>query len=142
MRNDSMICEALQRTLRESRRLTGEQVTHIDECDACMDAWLTAALDQKPEVAIPEDFAARVSAGLPARRPQRAIKRRPRWGLAAAMAVVTLLLVVCFAEPTPASSLADAPAHSWIGLVFLFLVTAEITALALWLGPRRMGRQR
>jgi hypothetical protein len=140
MRDDSMICEALQRTLRESRGLTSEQVAHIDECDACMDAWLTGVLDQKPKVMIPEDFAARVSTALPVRPPQRAIKRRPRWGLAAAVMVVTLLLVVWFAGPTPANSFANAPAHSWIGLVFLFLVTGEITALALWLGPRWMGR--
>jgi predicted anti-sigma-YlaC factor YlaD len=133
MRNDGMNCETLQRTMRDGRELTKEESAHLDECDACMDVWLTQALDAKPEVMVPADFAARVAAKVPVRQQKQPIARMQRsWGLATAMAVVTVLLVVCFRGPGSASS--------WLGLVFLFLVTAEIAGLALWLGPRWMGR--
>jgi hypothetical protein len=137
MRDDSVNCGALQRALREGREVTRDQFAHVDGCDACMDVWLTTALEDKPEVAIPADFAERVAAGLPALSPPRAFGRKPRhWGLAAAVAMVTVLLAVCFTGSAPA----NLPVNSWIGPVFLFLVTAEIAALALWLGPRWSGR--
>jgi hypothetical protein len=130
-------CEALQRELREGRgltpELTKEHSAHVDECDACMDVWLTLALDAKPEVAIPADFAALVAAMAPALPAKREALRTPRrWGVISAMAVVTVLMMVCFAGP--------APTNSWVGLVFVMLIASEIAGLALWLGPRWMGR--
>ena len=139
MRDDGMNCEELQRglrddrALREGRELTKEQSAHIDECDECMDAWLTAALDRKPEVAIPADFAARVAAMAPARPERRNTAHSPRhWGVISAMAVALVVLVLCFAGPKPA--------NSWVGVVFVMLVATEIAGLALWLGPRWLGR--
>ena len=132
MRDGDVNCGAIQLAARQGRELKAYEAAHLEECDACMDAWLTTVLDEKPEVAIPQDFAARIAAQLPARLPQRAVSRRPpHLGLAGAMAVVTVLLVACFAGPDPA--------HSWIGVVFVMLVATEIAGLALWLGPKRSG---
>ena len=131
MRDHSVNCDALQQKLREGRQLTRTQAAHMDACEACMDALLTAALEEKPDVTIPADFAARVTANLPACPVQQAVPRRPRhWGLAAAAATVTVLLVVCFAGP--------ASANSWVSIAFVMLVAMEIAGLALWLGPRWM----
>ena len=131
--DDSVNCEELQRALRGERELTAQEAGHLEACDACLDVRLTRALDAKPEVAIPADFAARVAAGVPARSEERVSARVPRpWGLATAMAVVTVLLMVSFAG--------QQPANNWAGTVFLFLVASEIAGLALWLGPRWMRR--
>jgi hypothetical protein len=131
MRDGDMNCEGIQLAARQGQELKAYEAAHLDECDACMDVWLTAALDEKPEVAIPKDFAVRVAAQLPVRPPQRAVSRTPRHlGLAGAMAVVTVLLVACFAGPNTA--------HSWVGVVFVMVVATEIAGLALWLGPKRM----
>ena len=133
MRDDSMNCEALERALHEGRKLTKEQLAHVENCDECMDVWLTLALEAKPEVAVPADFAARVAASVPPRREKRATLRVPRhWGLITAMAVVTVVLVVGFPSPKPA--------NSWVGLGFVMVVASEIAGLALWLGPKWMGR--
>jgi hypothetical protein len=141
MRDDSMSCEALQQALHEDRELTKAQAAHIHDCDTCMDTWLTAALDEKPDVPIPGDFAARVAANLPSSRGKYPFSHRPRhWGLVTAIAVVTLLLVVCFMGSAPSNSTASSPTNSWIGLAFMFLISAEIAGLALWLGPRWTGR--
>ena len=137
MRDDGVNCEVVQRAMREEHELTKAESAHLEECDECMDKWLTLALDAKPEVAIPVDFAARVAAGLPVRQPKRAMLRSNRhWGLITALAILTVLMVVCFAGPAPANP----PANSWIGPVFLFLVTTEIVGLALWLAPKWLGR--
>ena len=133
MRDDGVNCENLQKMLREGHEPRKDESAHLEDCDACMEVWLSVALDAKPEVRIPADFAARVAAMAPARRQKQPIARPQRpWGLATAVAMVTVLLIICFRGP--------APANSWIGPVFLFLVTGEIAALALWLGPRWMRR--
>jgi predicted anti-sigma-YlaC factor YlaD len=137
MRDDRMNCEAIQQAIRDGRGLAKVESAHLnahlDECDACMDAWLTVALDTKPEVVVPADFAARVAAMVPARQEKRVTARTPRhWGVISAMAFVTVMLAVCFMGPKPD--------HSWVGLVFVMLVASEIAGLALWLGPRWMGR--
>ncbi len=133
MRDDGVNCEELQRILREGRDFSGDQSGHIEQCDSCMDAWLTLALDAKPEVEIPANFAARVASGLPARRERWTEVRVQRpWGVISAMAVVLVVLIVCFAgSPT---------ANSWVGLVFVMLIASEIAGLALWLGPKWTGR--
>jgi predicted anti-sigma-YlaC factor YlaD len=133
MGDDGMNCEALERALHEGRRLTAHELAHVEDCDECMDVWLTLALEAKPEVAVPADFAARVAASVPPRRVKRVALRVPRhWGLITAMAVVTVVLVVGFPGPKPA--------NSWVGLVFVMVVASEIAGLALWLGPRWLGR--
>jgi hypothetical protein len=133
MRDDGISCEALERALHEGRKLTTLELAHVEGCDECMDVWLTLALEAKPEVAIPENFAARVAAGLPVRQPTRTVLRGNRhWGLVTAMAVVTVLMAVGYAGSPPATS--------WVGLVFMSVVATEIAGLALWLGPRWSGR--
>jgi hypothetical protein len=130
MRDNGVNCEALQRTLRGERELTAEESAHLEECDVCLDVSLTVMLDIKPEVEIPRDFAARVAASLPAKTAART--RWPRHaGLITAMAVVTVLLVVCFAGAKPADN--------WIGLVFMLLVATEVAGIALWLAPKHSG---
>ncbi len=133
MHDDSMSCEALERALHEGRKLTARKLAHVENCDECMDVWLTLALEAKPEVAIPENFASRVAVGLPPRQAKRAMVRGSQhWGLVTAMAVVTVVLMVGFPGPKPL--------NSWVGLVFVMVVASEIAGLALWLGPRWMGR--
>ena len=133
MRDDRMNCEALERAMHEGRKLTAQELEHVENCDECMDVWLTLALEAKPEVAIPLDFAARVAASVPPRREKREALRMPRhWGLITAMAVATVVLMVGFPGLKPV--------NSWVGLVFVMVVASEIAGLALWLGPRWMGR--
>ena len=133
MRDDSMNCEALERALHEGRKLTNEQLAHVENCDECMDVWLTLALEAKPEVAVPADFAARVASSMPARREKREVLRVPRhWGLISAMAVITVLMAAGF--------VGSPPANTWVGVVFVSVVATEIAGLALWLGPRWTGR--
>lgn len=132
MGDDGMNCEALERALHEGRKLTAAELAHVEGCDECMDVWLTLALEAKPEVAIPENFASRVAASVPPHREKRAALRVPRhWGLITAMAVITVLMAVGF--------VGSPPANTWAGLVFVSVVAAEIAGLALWLGPRWMG---
>ena len=139
MRDDGVNCEALRRALHGDRGLRGggeltqTELAHVEECDDCMDVWLTLALEAKPEVAIPDNFAARIAAGLPARQAKRAMVRgNQHWGLVTAMAVVTVLMAVGFGG--------SPPANTWVGLVFVSVVATEIAGLALWLGPRWLGR--
>lgn len=139
MRDDGVNCEELQRALRGDqalrggRELTKDESAHVDDCDACTEMLLTLALDAKPEVSIPADFAARVAAMTPGRQEKHEMARTPRpWGVISGMAVVLVVLVVCFAG--------SPPANSWVGVVFVMLVATEIAGLALWLGPRWMGR--
>ncbi len=128
MSRDTVNCEALQRALFEQQReLTADEAAHLSACEECMDVLLTVSLEEKPEIAVPADFAARVAAGLP---PKPVKSHAPRHaGLIAAMVFVFVLLVVCFANAKPTDG--------WIQLVFVVLVATEIAGLALWLGRRR-----
>ena len=126
-------CEELHRAVREGRELSRDQSEHMEDCESCLDVFVTLALDAKTEVEIPADFAARVAAELPARQEKQIAVHTPRhWGLISAMAVALVVLVVCFLGPKPA--------NSWVGQVFVMLVASEIAGLALWLGPRWLGR--
>ena len=112
MRDDGMNCKTIQRAMRDGRGLAEAETAHVDECEGCTDAWLTLALDTKPEVTVPENFAARVAAMASAGSEKRRTARMPRhWGVISAMAFVTVMLVA-----------------------------SEIAGLALWLGPRWLGR--
>ncbi|MBV8631334.1 MAG: hypothetical protein JOZ83_10445 [Silvibacterium sp.] len=118
--------------MHERRDLTKDESAHVAKCDACMDAWLTAALDEKPEVTIPADFAARLAAIASPQQKQR-VQTTPRpWGLFTAVVMVAVLLTVWFSGP--------ASMNSWVGLLFVMLVSSELAGLALWLGPRWMRR--
>jgi hypothetical protein len=133
-----MSCEAMQQRLRQGRTLTAAESAHVKGCDTCLEAWLdatvTQALDAKPEVEIPADFAARVVRGLPAKRGAVGVsrKRSPHWGLATAIVLVAAgLIAMTVADPVRA--------NTWIGALFLGLVVSEIAGIALWLGVGRPG---
>lgn len=132
-----MNCDVLQRAMKQGRALTVEERAHVDGCEACMDAWADAAvvtaLGAKPEVRIPEGFAAKVMAELPeqrvaARQVERARERH--WGLVTAAGLVAAGLVAAVvADPR----LMTTP----MGMIFEGLVAAEIAGIALWLALAR-----
>lgn len=136
-------CEAVQQAMRQGRALTAEEQAHVDACSACLssstDAWLdaavVAALETKPEVRVPEGFAAKVVAGLP--ETSGATRRRERrsyeaqWGLWTAAALVAVGLFAA-AVTVPAAL------HTQTGMIFEGLVAAEIAGIALWLSIGRV----
>jgi hypothetical protein len=130
-----MDCGALRQAFAQGRPLTAAEQAHVDGCEACLDAWLdstvTEALNEKPEVGIPADFAARVAAGLPEKRVSaRGTPNRMRhWGLIAAVIVAAVVLVaIAVANPVKV--------NTWIGMGLLVLVVSEVAGIALWLGAR------
>lgn len=148
-RRSTVKCEELQKALRESpgqtHTLTARESEHVEGCNACLEAWLettvTAALDTKPQVRIPEDFALRVAAKLPARdtmvrvagRSARATKHH--WGLLTAIVLVTVGLFATVAADSAALA-------TRMGAIFMLIVAAEIVGIALWLGMGRFGERR
>ncbi|MFZ0662611.1 MAG: hypothetical protein WAM66_07965 [Acidobacteriaceae bacterium] len=133
MRNtgpDAVSCAELKAALEHRRALTAEETAHAVRCDECREAWLNAtvvrALEAKPEVEIPADFAARVARRLPAKR---AATSRSHWGLTIAILLVAAgLAAMAFAYPMTV--------NTWTGRVFMALVVSEIAGIALWLGAR------
>ncbi|MGC2161726.1 MAG: hypothetical protein WA634_07460 [Silvibacterium sp.] len=136
--NGAVNCDELRPALKHGRALTAAQQAHMDGCENCLEAWLdatvTQALDAKPEVAIPADFAARVAAGLKVSGTEKrvAAQRSPHWGLlTASLLVAAGMIAVAVADPNSA--------HTRMGIVFMALVVTEIAGIALWLGTRRPG---
>lgn len=129
MRNTHPVsCAELKRTLEQGRRLTAEEAEHAVRCDECREAWLDAtivqALEAKPEIVIPADFAARVAQRLPAKQ---AAARRSHWGLTTATLLVAAgLATMAFADPVAT--------NTWTGSLFTALVVSEIAGIGLWLG--------
>lgn len=132
---DSVNCAQVEAVLKQGAMLTAEQAAHVRACEECREAWqdawldveVTAALEAKPSISIPLDFAARVAANLPKRR--RVKRRWQHWGLlTASLIVAVLLLVAVLAHPHSADTL--------IGQISMGLVAAEIAGIALWLGQR------
>ena len=89
------------------------------------EARITAALERRPEAAIPEDFAARVVASLPPARPARTRIRAGRWTAIAAGAAALAGMAI----------LAPHSAPSFTNLAFdaELLLTAQLAAIASWL---------
>jgi hypothetical protein len=133
-------CPQVEHALRQARALTPAETAHIENCSACLEAWLDAtvthALDAKPEVRIPADFAAQVTAQLPGKRnsPPAARQRTGHWGLlTAALMVAVGLLVAVIDDPSGL--------NTRMGVVFMLLVASEVAVLALWLGTARPGER-
>jgi hypothetical protein len=131
-------CDELRQALKQGRALTTAESAHVEGCDSCLEAWLdatvTQALDAKPEVKIPADFAARVARGLSAKRGAvgASRERSPHWGLATASLLVAAgLIAMAVADPVRV--------NTWVGVVFVTLVVSEIAGIALWLGAGRPG---
>lgn len=133
MRNtgaDTVSCSELKTTLEQGRALTAEETAHAVRCDECREAWLDVtivqALEAKPEVEIPADFAARVAQRLPAKR---IAGHRLHWGLTIAILLVAVgMVAMAFADPVAV--------NTWTGKAFMALVVSEIAGIALWLGGR------
>ncbi|HEX5233938.1 MAG TPA: hypothetical protein VFW25_01265 [Silvibacterium sp.] len=148
MRNtsgDAVSCNELRNALAGARALTAEESAHVEDCDACLeaslDARVTEALDAKPEVRIPSDFAARVAAQLPEKRGARVDMSRSThsyerpWGLITSVLFVAVgLIAMAFADPVGM--------NTRMGAVFIALVVSEIAGIALWLGTGRSGERR
>jgi len=133
-----MNCDVLRSAMRKRRTLTAEEQVHVDGCESCTEAWLDAAvvsaLDAKPEVRVPESFAAKVMAGLPEQGVARRRERRytASWGLVTAAVLIAVGLV--------AAAVVDPGLLSTrMGLIFEGLVAGEIAGIALWLA---LARQR
>jgi hypothetical protein len=94
-----------------------------------LDVTVTEALNAKPEVRVPADFAAQVAAQLPEKRSvvRGARGRERHWGLITAILLVAVGLV--------AAAVADPSGlNSRMGLIFMALVVSEIAGIGLWLG--------
>ena len=89
---------------------------------------LIAALERKPAVAVPQDFAARVIAALPAQRP----RERVRWGRRVAVGAGVTLTVALF-------GMAPHTAASFASLAFdlELLMLAQLAGLGWWVASRR-----
>ena len=74
-------CEVVRRALMQRRELTAEERAHAERCAVCADALMEteieAALEEKPEVAVPAEFAARVAVRA---RQEKNVRRRVRLG--------------------------------------------------------------
>jgi hypothetical protein len=131
MRNadgNAVNCEHVQSALAQSRGLMPAELAHVESCDVCMEAWLTQALDAKPEVQIPADFAARVVANLPEKRAAVRVRQNyeRHWGLLTAILLVAAgLIAAAVADPTGLTTR--------IGVIFMLLVVSEIAGITLWL---------
>ncbi len=98
------------------------------------EAAVIRALEHRPEIAIPEGFAARVARSAPPRATVRSAAR-PVFGRAAgylAVATITLVLVLL----TQAQPEALEAGRGFVFAVELLLV-AQLLAVGLWLGTQR-----
>jgi hypothetical protein len=134
-----MNCAKIKSEVRQARALTAAEGAHVEGCDDCLETWLeatvTQALDAKPEVRIPVDFAARVAAQVPAQREAPVAPRVVRarnWGLLTSILLIAVGLV--------ATAVADPSGlNTRMGAVFMLLVASEIAGIALWLGTGGPG---
>lgn len=133
-----MSCNYIQQILSNGRPLTAAESAHVETCDSCLEAWLdstvTQALDARPEVSIPADFAARIVSNLPEKpiATPRLVPRMHHWGLITATLLIAVGMIA-MAVTHPVSI------NSWTGIVFLSLVVTEVSGIALWLGRRSDG---
>jgi hypothetical protein len=95
------------------------------------EAKLTRALEQRPEVAVPAEFAARVRAALPAQMPVRARGTVRVSRTAAMVSGVVLLVAMCWLAPHSSASFRSAAFD--MELVLL----AELAGVVVWMGMRR-----
>jgi hypothetical protein len=94
-----------------------------------VDAAITRALERKPEVVVPADFAAKVRAALPAQPKVR--ERRSAGKIAAGVAAVGLLLALCLLAPHAR------PSFESVAFDLEMVLVVELVGVAAWLGMRR-----
>jgi hypothetical protein len=100
------------------------QSERMNEVDP-MDARLTGALERKPAMDVPADFATRVAAQVPV-RPLVAL-RVPRYGLLAARIGMAVLLVALGLVAMRSNG------HPVFGAALEWMLCAELAGLAAWL---------
>ena len=93
------------------------------------EAAITRALDHKPEVAVPADFAARVRAALPAQPKAKA--RRSVGREVAMVATVGLVVALCVLAPHAR------PSFESVAFDLEMVLVVELMGVAAWLGMRR-----
>ena len=135
MRENSISCHQMRQLLQGTpANLTLAAQEHLADCDGCMDLLLTGTLEAKPKIAVPDGFAARVAASLPARAVAQS-HRRPQYGRRAAVASLGLLVLgtgsIAILEPGWLA------ANTPIWLLIETLTLAEAGAIAYWLGREK-----
>lgn len=101
----------------------------MSEQERMDEAAITRALDWKPEVAVPVDFAARVRAALPA---QAKVKVRRSVGREVAMvATAGLVVALCLLAPHAR------PSFESLAFDVEMVLVVELMGVAAWLGTRR-----
>jgi hypothetical protein len=138
MCEDKMICERVQRAMRTDSipEFTDAENEHLAACGTCTELLLTHLLQQKLEIAVPTEWAARVASRLTAEiKTARAHRPIPAYGFTTAVAVLMVMSLAwsVFAYVDP---------QWWtlqggLSLVLEGIVTFEIGIIALWLGIRR-----
>lgn len=121
--------------------MPGEELTQEEfealaraEAERAFDARIIEALERVPEPAVPDDFAARVSAMVPAKKAPAvrrfATVRSTRYGqIAMWVALVVLLVLVGFVS--------RGSERSVLAMTVEALLFVEFAAVAAWLGLRR-----
>ena len=138
-----MNCEALRSAMGQGRELTAAEQAQMEECDSCRDAWLEAtvthALEAKPEVRIPADFAARIAANLPEkhvvlsqREPILEDGRARQWGLLTAAVLVAVGLMAAVA-------INPGMMKTNMGVIAMTIAAGEVAGIGLWLGLTSLG---
>jgi hypothetical protein len=143
MRNDhgshELSCELVREVLanvgdgRAGRpELAAAAAAHLEACEACLEAMVVTALEQKPALDIPTDFAVRMAARAAAdAAPVRAARRMDRVVSLASLAVgLAVLLALLLWVP-----------HWWSGgttilLAVDTLIAAEVGGVAAWVAFR------
>lgn len=90
---------------------------------------ITRALDRKPEVTVPVDFAAKVRASLPAQPKVRVQRSAGR--MAAGVGAAGLLVALCWLAPHARPSFAS------VAFDLEMVLVLELVGVAAWLGMRR-----
>jgi ferric-dicitrate binding protein FerR (iron transport regulator) len=97
--------------------------------DRTLEAAITRALERQPEVVVPEDFAARVRALLPAQPKVKA--RRSVGKIAGTAGAAALIVALCWLAPH------TQPNFGSLAFDMEMLLLIELAGVAAWLAMRR-----
>ena len=133
MHPDPMNREQLDAMQQEEDRAFEREVAERDLADRSMDMRIVRALEQAPHARIPDDFATRVAARIPANtirlRAARIQVRRVGASVTAACLFALAIAMLALAPRTP---------HNTFYLVLEWTLAAQFCLLAAWLAvPRR-----
>jgi hypothetical protein len=109
----------------------GDEMTAEERALVEMDARLVRAMEARPAVEIPAEFAARVAGQLPERR---SVSLTPRHYGRNAMVVCMVVLGVALLGLA-----LDRTSGTTLGVALEWFICAQFVALAMWLGVWRRG---